>query len=560
MTAEPGQVPLDDILQAVLLVMGALGFLSLAMSAFLVINTVSALLTQQKRQIGVMKAIGARTRQLLGMYVVMVCCYGALALTLSVPLTVVGSRALARYMAAQFNFDLTRQDVSSQAFLVQLSVGLLLPILASLYPFLSTLRLSAAEAMSDYGLGQGQFGAGRLDRLLSGTVLWSMRQTIVRPIVLSLRNTFRHKGRLALTLTTLTLASAIFVSVFSLRASLLYTVDELLQMWSFDVWITFSRPYRIERIRQETAGLPGVTATDVWIQIPARRIRPDGSESGSIYLFGPRADSDLAVAPAMVRGRWLLPEDQNALVVSTTLLQKEPDIDLGDEVILKMNGREEPWRVVGVSAGFLLPMVYANCPYVARVTGRVGQADAVLVATVRHDQAYTAQKAAQIEKHLKHRGLNVSSIQTTAAERGEADAAYGIIINLLMIMALLLAVVGGLGLAGTTSINVLEQRREIGVLRAIGAPGWGVAQVFILEGTIVGMLSWLLGAIIALPLSRLLGDAIGNAITGSPLTFAFSTVGIWLWLGVVILLCVAASFVPARNASQLTVREVLAYE
>ena len=49
-------------------------------------------------------------------------------------------------------------------------------------------------------------------------------------------------------------------------------------------------------------------------------------------------------------------------------------------------------------------------------------------------------------------------------------------------MAILLALVGGLGLMGTMSINVLERTREIGVLRAIGAPNRGVAQVFIRGG------------------------------------------------------------------------------
>ena len=56
LAAEPGQIPLDDILQAVLLLMGILGVLALFLSVFLIVNTVSALLAQQKRQIGVMKA------------------------------------------------------------------------------------------------------------------------------------------------------------------------------------------------------------------------------------------------------------------------------------------------------------------------------------------------------------------------------------------------------------------------------------------------------------------------------------------------------------------------
>ena len=82
LAAQPGQLPLDDILQAILMLMGIIGLLSLFLSAFLIINTVTALLAQQKRQIGVMKALGAGSSQLIGMYLLMVLVYGVLALLL----------------------------------------------------------------------------------------------------------------------------------------------------------------------------------------------------------------------------------------------------------------------------------------------------------------------------------------------------------------------------------------------------------------------------------------------------------------------------------------------
>ena len=127
-------------------------------------------------------------------------------------------------------------------------------------------------------------------------------------------------------------------------------------------------------------------------------------------------------------------------------------------------------------------------------------------------------------------------------------------------MAVLLAVVGGLGLMGTMSLNVLERTREIGVMRAIGASDGAVRQVFMVEGILIGMLSWLLGAGLALPLSKLLSDAVGLAFTKAPLSYTFSLNGVLLWFVVVVILAALASFLPARSASRLTVREVLAYE
>ena len=50
------------------------------------------------------------------------------------------------------------------------------------------------------------------------------------------------------------------------------------------------------------------------------------------------------------------------------------------------------------------------------------------------------------------------------------------------------------------------------------------------------------------------------ALLQSPLAHTFSVQGVWLWLVVVVILSALASFLPARNASRLTVRDVLAYE
>ncbi len=559
-TAEPGQLPLDEILQAVLLLMGMLGLLSLFLSAFLIINTVSALLAQQKRQIGVMKAIGARTSQIMGMYLVMVMIYGLLALIIAVPLGVAGSRGLSQLMASYFNFDLADLDVPPEAVLLQIAVGLMLPALASLPAFLANLRVSAAEAMSTHRMGKGRFGAGVLDRLLSGTNLWFARRVLRRPVLLSVRNIFRRKGRLALTLITLTLAGATFIGITSVSATLNRTIDDLMKNYNFDSAIMFDRQYRLARIQVEAQQVPGVVQADVYGLTPARRVRPDGSEGKTIYLLTFNIGSEMIPGPAIAQGRWLLPEDENAIVVDAIMLKEEPDIELGEEIVLRIDGRERPFRVVGFSLGIMVPVAYANYDYISTITGDVGQTSAAIIATERHDEESVLETTVALEEHLENAGLRVKSVFTAAGERAEGEAFFAGIIALLLIMALLLALVGGLGLMGTMSINVLERTREIGVLRAIGAPNKGVSRVFIREGIAIGVLSWGIGAVLAIPLGKALSDGVGIPILGVPLNYSFSLTGVVLWLILVVILSALASLLPARNASRLTVREVLAYE
>lgn len=562
MTAEPGQLPMDDVLQGILLLMGSLGVLSLFLSVFLVVNTVSALLAQQKRQIAVMKAIGGGSIQILGMYFVMVIAYGILALIVAIPLGILGARGLSNLLAGMFNFNLPAMAIPSQTIVVQVIIGLILPVLASLYPFLSSLGVSAAEAMSSYTIGKGRFGKNWIDLMLSGSNLWFTRRLSIRPLLLSIRNTFRSKGRLTLTLITLTLASATFVSVFNVRSSLSSTVDDMIKWFNFDMMLTFDRPYRSEKVELEALHVPGIAQTDVWLQLPARRVRPDGSESGMMYMFAPNVDdSALVRSPAIAAGRWLTPEDDNAVVVPSGLFQNEPDLSLGSEIVLKIYGKERSFRIVGTYLGSTFAsVIYANYDYIAKVANRVGEADALLIRTYLHDAASVQAESETLEKHFEEIGLRVSIVSTLPNERAEAEVAFDAIVALLLVMAILLALVGGLGLMGTMSINVLERTREIGVLRAIGAPNRGVAQVFILEGVTIGLLSWILGSVLAIPMSQGLNAAVGGAMMGVPLSYSYSMQGLWTWFVVVLILSALASFIPARNASRLTVREVLAYE
>ena len=140
------------------------------------------------------------------------------------------------------------------------------------------------------------------------------------------------------------------------------------------------------------------------------------------------------------------------------------------------------------------------------------------------------------------------------------DNIFNFLVDFLLGMAGVMAAVGGLGLSGTMSMNVLERVREIGVMRAIGASDGAVLRLVLVEGIIIGLLSWMAGAVVALPLSLVISNVLGNSLLDQPLTYAYSFIGLWLWLVIAIILAAIASFFPARNASQLTVREVLAYE
>jgi putative ABC transport system permease protein len=97
-------------------------------------------------------------------------------------------------------------------------------------------------------------------------------------------------------------------------------------------------------------------------------------------------------------------------------------------------------------------------------------------------------------------------------------------------------------------------------MRAVGADNKAILKIVLVEGLFIGLISWFVGAIVALPISKLLSDVVGQAFMDAPLSYTFSTGGAFLWLALVLILSGLASFLPSWNASRLTIREVLAYE
>jgi putative ABC transport system permease protein len=165
-----------------------------------------------------------------------------------------------------------------------------------------------------------------------------------------------------------------------------------------------------------------------------------------------------------------------------------------------------------------------------------------------------------LDRHLRARGFQVSDVEIGLVTREQNSQGINILVIFLFTMALLTAFVGSIGLTGTMGMNVLERTREIGVMRAIGAVDLAIIKAVVVEGVLIGVISWLFAVVLSFPISYLLLTIISKAMINAPMPLAFTALGFVIWLLVVVALSVLASMLPARNAARLTIREVLAYE
>lgn len=556
-TLETDKHPMTSTLLALLGVLGALGLLVMLLSGSLIFNTLNALLAQHLRQIGVMKLVGARSFQISGMYVALIIIYGLIALAISVPLGALGGYGLSAYIAGFMSAELQGYRIVPLAIVLQVIVALVVPLAAGFFPVNRGSRISVRQAISDSGPGDQRSASTIFERVGALTARMS------RPLTLSIRNTFRRKGRLALTLFTLTMAGAIFIAVFNVRASLERFMDQMAMHFMADVTLTLREPVRNSRVDEAAKEVPGIEYVEGWHQARAEILAADDSVAADLILFAPPADSEL-VKPDMTEGEWLQPGVGKSVVISDSIRKDLPDLKVGDTLRVKLQGaRAEDWtvrgffRFSGMVGAQLAYTDYDTMSDVLNLTDSTASFRMVADATTLADQEAIRQA---VDAHLRERGFKVSEVEAGLVTRKEQGQGINIVVIFLLLMALLTAFVGSIGLAGTMGMNVMERTREIGVMRAIGAVDLDIMKSVVVEGALIGLISWVLAVIVSFPISYMLLYIVGDAMVQSTIPMAFTLWGFVIWLVVVLALSVVASTVPARSAARLTIREVLAYE
>jgi len=555
----PGKPPLWDSMTGILFILGTMGVLTLALSGVLIINVMSAVVTRQIPQIGVIKSLGGRRGQIMWLYLQMVLVFGALGLLLALPIALGGAYGLATGIGETLNTSIVSFGLPIPTLITLAIVALLVPALASLAPITTGARITIREAISGQPEGKRKKAKGTTGRAsLFAFHLVPLRLLPVL-LLLSIRNTFRQTGRVALTLVALSLAGAMFIGVLGVRQSLQATALAMQAESNYDVEVDFTHTYPSGDLLRAARHTPGVLDAEAWGIGSARRVFGPNRLSGSMLLVGLPPGTRMSL-PSVIAGRRLQPGDTGMLFVNADALDLLQGAGVGQLVTLRAGGEDRVWRIVGVSARGFVPIAYIPYADFERAVGVSGYAGRLVVRSAgsapEEQQAVQGRLLAQLDRS----GLEVERSSTTAESRRSVAANLDIIAILLLSMVALVALVGGLGLASTMSINVLERTREIGVLRALGAKSPVVRRVVVVEGVLIGVASAAIGTIAGAPFGAWLAATLGPLILYHPLDFMFWWPGAALWLMIVVVIALAASLAPAQAAARLTIRETLAYD
>ncbi len=544
------------------LVLQVLAVVAVFTSVVLVLNTLTALMTQQTNQIGIIKAIGGTKGTIIKVYLSGVLVYGILALVVSLPLGAALAYGITKWFLNLFNIDYEQFQISQQAVIYQVLAAIAAPLLAALWPVLKGAGLTVREAIASYGLGSGRFGRSRFDRMVERLG----RRLLSAPYAVALGNMFRRKPRLLLTQAVLIVAGGMFLIVMSLSASITLTLDNEFGRRNYDVFFVFEDNQRIDRTLDMANSVQGVEKAEVWFTQPASILKEGqrAQEAGlGASVVGVPEGSDI-YQPLLVAGRWLQPGDERVVVMNRETAN-DNGIEIGDMVTLDMGELgDSDWQVIGLyqvifGGGFSTDDVFAPQPAVFAASKKHNQGNLLRVRTVDHSAEYTEEVRKVLSDLYTGRNMDILFTQTEAQERATADAQFSITTTMLLALAVIVAVVGGIGLMGSLSISVVERTREIGVMRAIGARTPTIMGMFVMEGVLQGLFSWLIAAPVSFLLAQPLANALGQAMFEANLDYQYNFVAVAAWLVSIVVISILASILPARNATHISVRDSLAY-
>ncbi|MDP4090476.1 MAG: FtsX-like permease family protein [Bacillota bacterium] len=546
---KPGKHPHASQMQTLLFILQFFSILTFILSTIIVANLLSAIMSQQKRQIGIMKAIGAKSGRIASIYLGFTLILGIISTVIAVPAAVLAGRAYAAFGAGMLNFEIYDGRVPHSIYLFEILFSILFPMLIAAFSVWQSGRITVVSALQSHGVALED---GRAE------VKYSF---IFRPFLVSLRNTFRKKARLLFTLCVLSLGGALFITAMNIMASMNSSILGVISAFKYDVSINLVRDYNKTELESKITAVPGVKSVELWGGAEASPVHPDGLNGDNFNILAIPAETKMMDPVKPSSGRWLTPEDTNAIVVNQYILSMEPGTRVGDTLKLKIGNGISEWKVVGIVQEIMsVPKAYVNQKYFNTMADGEEQGRNAIVVTDNHDDESINSVTTSINKLLESEGYDVLKLERLTDVEAKIKGHLWLLAAMLLVMSVLGAIVGGMGLSTTMSINVMERTRELGIMRAIGATPKMISKIILGEGMLIGALSCIIAAVVSVPLSIFISDRFGTIFFETPMRATISPLGILIWSAAAVLFAALSSRSPAKRASREKISDVLAYE
>jgi putative ABC transport system permease protein len=544
--------PHAALMNAMLRVLGVISAIAFTCSAALSGYLVSVWMRREVRLVGIMKAMGARWHQVAMQYLLLV---GPLALAvtaIALPAGAAIGRIVVRYYANALNIDVVDWDVAARLALEEGALTLGVALAAMAWPIVRASRMSVHEAIHDPGIASALGAGSRVARsiALPGGMRWTF----------AVRNTLRRPLRLALILLALSSGGALLLTLHSNYESLMSVIDTSLAAQGHDIEVFMPRAVPGAVLESVARRVAGVELAEAWrrASVTAAQEESDPAltrEAKRVTLLGYPPGSRLFTLPVL-EGRLPASSASNEMLMTRTVRDSYPELRVGSEAPLRFRDRRVNVRVVGVVEEIGTPTFYAAFPTFDAITAL---GDAATVLRAKAGGGHPELVASALDEALLDAHLPAGQLVTRAMFRDSLDEHFKVVGDVMQMVALAVALIGAIVLGASTALDVLERRREIGVMRALGATPRGIAAILLAESATIAALGALLSIVISLALTKALNEAAARNLLHVAVPLHFSLEGLAVLCASALVVIVAVGTTLALSLRR-TAREAMSYE
>ncbi len=596
----------DDVLRTTELALRFAGALSMAMAAFVVLNTLRMNFGERRRDMAVLRVLGVTSRQMVGLHLVEGLTLGLIGSAVGIPLGFALGRGLGVLMQSMLaDADVPAPPVPYWTLPAALIVGPLVASIAALLPALQSRNISPVEAMGDSE-------TRRSDRLplwatLAGLAMWSLAVGVLVLVVLErLSPEAAIPAGVLMIVAFIVIIPALLVPLVRLLARLLrpvaptegdFAAEQLLERptrtgltvgvlvvaistslgmgnaivnnvddvrdWyrrsmAGDIFVSGAAPMQgsfeagdPHRIRTLIAADPAV---DRVVEMRYYFTRANGVPTACVVRDFPQS-AELPWNIGSQDASELTARLREGEVAIGSVLARRLDLKPGDMMRIEIQGRLLSLRVAGVVRDYTLGglVAFLDTDTAAKLV-ELGTPDVYLVKP--KDSADAAALTARLQKLLGDEGL---SVQSYAELRGQFDRLINGIVAALWGLLAIGFVIGGVAVGNTLTMSVLEQTRELGLLRIIGMTRNQVRKLIFCESFLLGVLGTLLGTLAGLITAWVI-HLCNEPLIGQAVPFSLHY---WLLaanVGTCLAITMLAAWSPGERAARLNVLEAITYE
>lgn len=541
----PGKHPHGDQLQSLLFMLQAFTIIALFVACIIIVNLFNAIMSTQVKQIAVIKATGAGTWDIAMPYIMYVLTISICAVVLSVPLSQTAGRLYSDMAANILNFKITSYQNPLWIYGVLSLSGILIPLFAAFGPIYKSCRISVKDGLAEQTGMRPSAG----NRLI--TRMFMKARTMIK---IPVGNVLRKRGRTLLGVLALAASGLIFMTAQNIVASIDQTVGDTMNTFGYNYDIRLAANYDTESIDRALETLDSVDGTEIYLYDKGKLTGENSLETLRYTIKAIPHDSTLFKLFSF--------EDaaKNGIIINQGLRDEETWLKENETVALNIGSRQAGVTITGIIDEVPpIPTIYMDMEFFIQTFPDAGL-QGFMLSAFRSSNVDLSNISADIEKALFTQNVNIAENWNITLLRNSFVDHLKVIVSFLSVVAILAVIVGGLSIASVIGMNVSERRREIGVLRAIGADAYQTVTIFSAESMLIGIAGWLFGFLCSVPVSVWASNYFGQIFLHSNLNNTISVKGLLLWLALSVLASCVSGLIPAGKAATAPLRDMLAYE